>query len=96
MPGDPVNDQIGRADNIVIVGYSFPRTDTFFKYLMALGSQSNTRHSKILVLNGPENAEVRKGFEKLMGVVSRNVLDYKDFVFELNVRLIRELLDESD
>ena len=44
------------ADNIVVIGYSLPDTDQFFKYLYAIGTLSGKRLRKFIVINPDMNA----------------------------------------
>jgi hypothetical protein len=49
-------EELGSANHVVIIGYSLPDTDQFFRYLFALGSQSDTLIQKVLIVN-PELPE---------------------------------------
>ncbi len=53
------------AQNIVVIGYSLPETDVFFKYLYALGSISSARIRKFLVFNPDQSVEAK--FKQLLG-----------------------------
>jgi len=44
---------------IIIIGYSLPDSDSFFKYLLALGMLSKTQIRKIIVIN-PDKSTERK------------------------------------
>jgi hypothetical protein len=59
--------EIGSAENIIVNGYSFPKTDMFFKYLFTLGSHSDTRLESFTVINGPKSAALKTQFADLMG-----------------------------
>ena len=45
------------AGRIFIIGYSLPRTDEFFKYLLALALATNERLDKIIVVNPSKEAQ---------------------------------------
>ncbi|MEW6236526.1 MAG: hypothetical protein AB1656_14155 [Candidatus Omnitrophota bacterium] len=56
---------ISKAENIFVIGYSLPETDTFFKYLYALGSIGKTRIKRFYVYD--PNPEVHERFRSLIG-----------------------------
>lgn len=58
--------ELGEAENIFVIGYSLPETDMFFRYLYALGSQSNTRIRRFWVFD-PDKENVEGRFRKLIG-----------------------------
>jgi len=72
--------EISNAENIVVIGYSFPAADTFFKYLFALGSMnsSSAQLENFLVINGAEKPgdarylETIKRFEGLLGQMNKH------------------------
>ena len=47
------------AGRLVIVGYSFPKTDTFFKYLLGLALSLNEKLVEVAVVNSSGAAEAR-------------------------------------
>ena len=49
--------EIRSATRICIIGYSVPDTDTFFKYLLALGLAKNDRLERFLVVDLDRNQE---------------------------------------
>jgi len=51
------------AGRIFIIGYSLPRTDEFFKYLLALALSTNEQLDKIIVVNPSQ--ETQDTFAKL-------------------------------
>lgn len=71
--------ELAEAENIIIIGYSLPDTDLFFRYLFALGSQGRTRIRKIIVVNPDNQSEER--FKELIGrgVQSRFIFMKKTF-----------------
>jgi hypothetical protein len=56
--------EISRAKNIFIIGYSYPETDEFFKYLLGLGMIDIVRLKGFWVFN--PDKKVLDRFEKLM------------------------------
>ncbi len=73
--------ELARADNIVVIGYSFPATDTFFRYLFALGTDSEVHLEKFVVINGEHGSETVPRFAKLLGPMSQRALIPHHFVF---------------
>lgn len=59
--------EISQAENIIVIGYSLPETDSFFRYLYALGSDSSTRLRNFVVVDPDNNNEVMKRFQGLIG-----------------------------
>jgi hypothetical protein len=57
--------ELSLAENIYAIGYSLPETDTFFKYLFALGTIGKSRIKRFWVYNPDENAEKR--YKGLLG-----------------------------
>jgi NAD-dependent SIR2 family protein deacetylase len=53
------------ASRIIVIGYSLPETDQFFRYLYALGSMGETRLRLFLVVN--PNEQVGERFRRLLG-----------------------------
>ncbi len=73
--------ELASAENIIVIGYSFPVTDTFFRYLFALGSDSEVHLEKFVVMNGERGAETIPQFARLLGPMSQRALIEHDFVF---------------
>ncbi len=65
---------LSNAEIIIVIGYSLPQTDSFFKYLYSLGSQSLTHLKMFGVLD--RDKEVQNKFEDLVG---RGMIDRKKF-----------------
>lgn len=60
-------DELGRAENVIVIGYSLPDTDAFFRYLLALGSQSATRLRRFWVMNPDQDGLVQARFREITG-----------------------------
>lgn len=84
--------ELATADNIMVIGYSFPATDMFFKYLFALGSDSDIHLEKFVVVNGPGSETTRKRFENLLGPMSEKGFVFHPFVFSGVSHIIKEML----
>ncbi len=55
------------AENIFVIGYSLPESDLFFRYLFALGSESQTRIKRFWVIDPDPQGEVERRFRSLIG-----------------------------
>jgi hypothetical protein len=84
--------EIGSAENIIVIGYSFPRTDMFFKYLFALGSHSDTHLESFTVINGPNSAAVKAQFADLLGPMSSDGFNYYEFLLEGSDHIVKDIL----
>jgi len=58
--------QLHTAENIIVIGYSYPESDSFFKYLYALGSVSKVRLKRFAVFD--TNGTVFERYRSLMGL----------------------------
>lgn len=59
--------QLGAAENVFVIGYSLPASDSFFRYLLALGSQSDTRLRRFWVVNPDADGTVQTRFNDIIG-----------------------------
>jgi hypothetical protein len=59
--------ELGDADNIIIIGYSLPESDSFFRYLYAMGSASDTRLKRLWVMNPDNSPEFQARFKDMVG-----------------------------
>jgi len=57
---------LSEAKNIYVIGYSLPETDSFFKFLFSLGTNSTTRIRKFWVIN-PDTTGTKDRFQNLLG-----------------------------
>ena len=82
----------GEAQNIFVVGYSLPVTDSFFHYLYALGSESSTRVKNFVVINPDRTSEQR--FRDLIGPGIKNRFSFVPQPFENAVSLIEGIIHD--
>jgi hypothetical protein len=59
--------ELGEAENIIVMGYSLPDTDLFFRYLFALGAVGDAHIRRFWVFNPDKNTQVKKRFRDLIG-----------------------------
>jgi hypothetical protein len=74
--------KLGEADFIFIIGYSFPETDQFFKYLYSLGTVGERPLRKIVVYNTDKTETVDKRFRKILGQSAIQRYEYQTTPFE--------------
>ena len=74
--------ELGKAENIFIIGYSLPETDTFFKYLYALGSVGANPLKRIWVFNPDSTGLVQKRFHDLLGPAAAARFKYFEKTFQ--------------
>lgn len=60
-------EELAQADNIVVIGYSLPETDSFFRYLFALAMDSGTRLQRLWVFNPDDDGAVERRFRAFVG-----------------------------
>jgi hypothetical protein len=84
--------ELGSASNVVVIGYSMPSTDTFFRYLFALGSNSDVHLDRFVLINGNSGAQHDQRFRELLGPMAADGFDPHPIVFSGAENLIRNVL----
>jgi hypothetical protein len=59
--------ELSEAENIIVIGYSHPVSDSFFRYLFALGSVGEANIKRFWVFDPAEGNEVEGRFRELIG-----------------------------
>jgi hypothetical protein len=59
--------ELSEAENIIVIGYSHPVSDSFFRYLFALGSVGDANIKRFWVFDPAEGDEVEGRFRELIG-----------------------------
>lgn len=80
---------LGAAENIFVIGYSLPETDSFFRYLFALGSESKTRIKNFWVINPDSKGQVENRFKDIIG---RNIEGRFKFIRKKFSKSIPEII----
>ena len=81
--------ELSNAENIFIIGYSLPETDSFFRYLYALGTvDESTLIKKIWVFNPDSTGEVEARFHKMLGPGAESRFKYHSKTFEESLKII--------
>jgi NAD-dependent SIR2 family protein deacetylase len=55
------------AENIIVIGYSLPESDQFFRYLFAVGTIGEARPQRFWVVDPDPDGRVAERFRKLLG-----------------------------
>jgi len=89
-------EELAAAETIIIIGYSLPETDSFFRYLFALGTEGATRIKRFLVIN-PDNeykneGKVEERFRSIIGRGIEHRCEFKRQKFEDSIDLIEKEL----
>ncbi len=85
--------EIGTAEQIIVIGYSMPPTDTFFKYLFALGSDTAVDIENFVVVNGTNGSDSHARFKALLSDPENQGFRPYNFVFSGAGNVMRQLLD---
>jgi hypothetical protein len=80
------------AENICVIGYSLPETDSFFRYLYALGSESEKRIRNFVVINPDSSGEVEGRFRQLIGRGIEKRFRYYPLTFADGLRPMMDML----
>jgi hypothetical protein len=72
---------LSEAENIFIIGYSLPETDSFFRHLYALGSVGKSALRRIIVFNPDRSGETDSRFRALLGPGSMARYEYLPMTF---------------
>ncbi len=83
--------ELSEARYLVFVGYSFPKTDLYFQYLLALGLASDTRIRRIVVIN-PEQSAADQLNEMLTPTLRARV-DFRRMPFSEGLHVLPDLLE---
>jgi hypothetical protein len=75
-------EHLSEAENIFIIGYSLPETDSFFRHLYALGSVGSSTLRRIIVFNPDQSGETDRRFRALLGPGSTARYEYRETTFE--------------
>ena len=86
--------ELSDAENIFVSGYSLVESDSFFRYLFALGSVGQTRIKRFWVFDPDEQDIVRPRFEQLIGSGTKSRFEFRKQAFgEAITSIANEFLD---
>lgn len=87
---------LSEADFIFVMGYSLPETDSFFRHLYALGSESSKPLKKIGVFDPlPARSSVDTRFRQLLGPGAEARYQYYEQDFQSAIKTVREFFGTS-
>jgi len=86
--------ELSTAENIFVIGYSLPETDSFFRYLYALGSESSIRIKRFWVFNPDGEGGVEQRFRNLIGRGIANRFKYYPVKFNEAIYIMGSALSE--
>lgn len=83
------------AENIYIIGYSLPITDSFFRYLYALGSEGVKIIERFWVFN-PDEKNVKPRFEEFIGTGIKDRFEFIPITFNQTVSCLKKIYERFD
>lgn len=82
--------QLAEAEQIVVIGYSLPDTDQFFRYLYALGTVGPTRLKRFWIIN--PDPKIQERFAPILGPLAKERIRVDNRIFSEGVTMLREEL----
>jgi NAD-dependent SIR2 family protein deacetylase len=73
--------RLAEAENLIVIGYSLPAADAFFRYLYGLGTISPARIKHFWVFDPDQTGGVGRRFEELLGQLARVRFKKFDAIF---------------
>ncbi len=86
-------EELADAREIIVIGYSLPETDVFFRHLMALGTVGTTRVQKFWVFDPEE--KVREKFERILGPAVTERFKFHEMKFGDAIRHLEKNLERT-
>ncbi|MCK8824682.1 SIR2 family protein [Fuchsiella alkaliacetigena] len=86
--------ELGDAKNIYVFGYSLPKSDSFFRYLFALGTLGDSRIRRFWVFD--PNPAVKKRYKGLIGRGISDRFDFKEEYFSSAIDLLNKELNNNN
>ena len=83
---------LSEAENVFVIGYSLSETDSFFRYLFALGSESKARIKRFWVFDPDPTESVERRFREMIGRGIENRFQFHRLKFSDAIPLIGEAL----
>jgi hypothetical protein len=82
--------ELEEAEEVVVVGYSLPSSDFFFRNLFALGTLGQKFIRRFAVFNSDKSGQVKDRFYSLVGAAVRNRFDYQAIRFDEGIKKMAE------
>lgn len=77
------------TENLFIIGFSLPPTDTFFQFLFSLGTEGGTLFKRFRVYDIDESPRVKDRFEQILGPAAKSKFEYQSHSFEQAIPIIK-------
>jgi hypothetical protein len=77
---------LSEAENIFVIGYSMPESDSFFKHLYALGTVGEKVLRRFWVFDPDASGGVKQRFESLLGPGAKARFEYHQITFEQAIK----------
>lgn len=74
-------EELADAENIFVIGYSLPRTDEFFRFLLSVGLAGSRKLRRFFIVNTQVGPEIREKFKGLLGEKSHAAFEYPEVKF---------------
>jgi len=87
--------ELSEAKNIYVVGYSLPETDSFFRYLYALGTISPRRIERFWVFNQDQGAGTFRKYQELIGDTVKDRFFYFPYSFSRVANITRQDINQA-
>lgn len=87
---------LNSAKNVFVFGYSLPETDSFFRYLFALGSMGEARIRRFWVFDPDSTGIVKNRYETMLGQGLKNRFTYFEEPFGKALGTLQSKLKISD
>lgn len=87
---------LSEAEQIFIIGYSLPETDSFFRHLYALGSVGRVPLTRIAVFNPDSSGATDRRFHALLGPGAIARYEYHVMTFEQSINHIKALFKKRN
>lgn len=86
---------LSEAEQIFIIGYSLPETDSFFRHLYALGSVGTSPLRRVAVFNPDESGATKGRFEALLGPAAKARYEYYAMTFSDAISHIQQMFPKA-
>ena len=83
------------AENVYIIGYSLPVTDSFFRYLYALGSEGIKIIERFWVFN-PDEKNVKSRFKEFIGTGIKDRFKFLPITFKQAISCLNKIYQKFD
>ncbi len=74
-------EDLGKAENIFVMGYSLPESDAFFRYLYALGTVGDAPLKRFYVYDPELSGSVKNRFQGMLGSGAKSRFKYISKIF---------------